>query len=212
VLQNLWRYLAGDSPSAPATGGRGPAEGPRMFASPEILATLADILSGVADLIAAGECHSLWHWRNPFLLQWRRGVRGLEYSTLSVMTREIGNRLTPGKRDPGGDAALPGGAGSDQLRRELLEIRRQLVPFVAKAKRLLQCERRFMQTGLLSPLRCEDEEIQGLREELFASAMSHGGAFKRLIDTVDRLWLWLIRRAPGFPTGHAGASGSSSTV
>lgn len=206
VLRNLWRYLAADSPTAPVTGGHRPAEGPRVSVLPDIPATLVEILSGVEDLIAAGESHSLWRWRNPFLLQWRRGVRGLEYSTLSVMTREIRNRLAHGWQDPDGDAAPPGCADSERLRSELVEIKRQLAPFVAKAKRLLECERRYMQTGPLSPLHCDNEEIQGLREELFASAMSHGGAFKRLIDAVDRLWLSLIRRSPGCPSGHAGAS------
>jgi hypothetical protein len=193
VLQNLWRYLTAGSPAALAAGGNGPSEGPRVCVPPDIVATLAEILAGVEELIAAGEGLLLWRWRNPFLLQWRRGVRGLEYSTLSVMTREIQSRLALGRRDPDGDAALSECADSDRLRQELLEIQQQLAPFVAKAKRLLERERCYMQTGPLSPLRCDDGEIRDLRRELFASAMSHGGAFKRLIDTVDRLWLWLIR-------------------
>ena len=197
VLQNLWQYLAADSAADPAAGGQGPSDPPGVSVSPDIWASLAEILSGVDDLIAAGEGLSLWRWRNPFLLQWRRGVRGLEYSTLSVMTREIRNRLTTGRPDPGGEtAALPECADSDRLRRELREIQRQIFPFVAKAKRLLECEGCYMHTRPLSPLHCDDGEIQDLREELFDSAMSHGGAFKRLIDAVDRLWLRLTRRSP----------------
>lgn len=187
VLRNLWRYLADDSPAVPAAGHR------VACVPSDIPAILAEIVTGVEDLITAGEGGLLWHWRNPLLLQWRRGVRGLEYSTLSVMTREIRNFFTHGKRDPGGDAAFPECEDPDRLRRELLEIQRQLAPFIAKAKRLLECERCHMQTGPLSPLHCDDEEIQDLRRELFASAMSHGGAFKELIDAVDRLWLRMIR-------------------
>ena len=32
-----------------------------------------------ADLIAFGEANLLWNWRKPWLLNWRRGIRGLEY-------------------------------------------------------------------------------------------------------------------------------------
>src|SRR5512135_1936414 len=34
------------------------------------------------DFIAFGERNFLWYWRNDWLLQWRRGVRGIEYSML----------------------------------------------------------------------------------------------------------------------------------
>lgn len=193
VLQNLWRYLTNGSTATPAVRDPGPSEGPRVSLQPEIPAILSEIRSGVEDIIAAGEGHSLWRWRNPFLLQWRRGVRGLEYSTLSVMVREIRNRLAPGERDPDGGEALPGPPDSDRLRRELLEIQQLLTPFVAKAKCLLELERGYMQTGPLSPLHCDNGEIRDLRRELFGSAMSHGGAFKRLIDAVDCLWLGLIQ-------------------
>ena len=50
-----------------------------------------------------------------------------------------------------------------------------------------------MQKAPLSPLVCDDEEIQRLRQELFGSTMSHGGDFKPLIDAVDRLLYKLIR-------------------
>jgi hypothetical protein len=193
VLRNLWRYLTADSPAVLMAGGNGPSEGPRVRVPPDILATLSEILVDVEDLIAAGEGHLLWRWRNPFLLQWRRGVRGLEYSTLYVMIREIQNRFSLGQRDSDGDAELPESADSDRLRWELLGIKRQLALFVAKAKRLLERERCYMQTSLLSPLQCDDGKIQDLRGELFGSAMSHGGAFKRLIDAMDQLWLGLIR-------------------
>jgi hypothetical protein len=193
VLQNLWRYLMAGSPVALAVCCTGPLEGPRVSLPPDIPAILSEIRTCVEDLVAAGEGHLLWRRRNPFLLQWRRGVRGLEYSTLSVMTREIRNRLLTGDREPGGDAALPECADPDRLRRELLEIQGLLAPFVAKAKQLLERERCYMQTGPLFPLQCDDGEIRDLRRELFGSAMSHGGAFKRLIDVLDRVWLGLIR-------------------
>ena len=50
-----------------------------------------------------------------------------------------------------------------------------------------------MMSAPLSPTVCEDADISRLRRELFASTISHGGDFKRLIDSVDRLLYSLIR-------------------
>jgi hypothetical protein len=135
-----------------------------------------------------------WYWRNPLLLQWRRGVRGLEYSTLAVMIGEIAGRLgKPAASGPEGRPALPELLDPSCLQENLEEIRGLLLPFCEKAKRLLVLERFNMMSAPLSPMVCEDAEIGRLRRELFASEMSHGGDFKRLIDSVDRLLYSLIR-------------------
>ena len=60
-------------------------------------------------------------------------------------------------------------------------------------KRLLIEERLYMMNASLSPVECADKEISRLRKELFGSAMSHGGRFKRLIDPIDRLLYDLIK-------------------
>jgi hypothetical protein len=84
---------------------------------------------------------------------------------------------------------------SSRMKEELSEIRDQIIPFVEGAKDLLARERLFMQTAPLFPLECADTEISRLRQELFGSAMSHGGRFKQMIDIVDRLLFSLIREA-----------------
>jgi hypothetical protein len=79
------------------------------------------------------------------------------------------------------------------LKKDLSEIREQLIPFVEKAKHLLIRERCYMNAAHLSPVECADEEINRMRKDLFGSTMSHGGDFKQLIDIVDRLLFNLIR-------------------
>ncbi len=155
---------------------------------------VAEIQKTVLELIATGSKLSLWSRRTLLLLQWRRGVRGLEYSTLDVMAGEIVKRLEkprPGESD--GQADLPGSMNPSRLRGELKEIREKLIPFAEKAKLLLVMERLYMQKALLSPLECADAEISQRREELFGSAMRHGGHFKSLIDAMDRLLYGLIK-------------------
>ena len=183
VLRNLWDYLAAgwssESPVREARFRRRPLPEP----SPEFRDIIDGIKTAVSDLISTGSRNFLWYWRNPLLLQWRRGIRGLEYGTLAVMTEEIGKCLGDGN---GREAQLL------HLREDASEIRDQLIPFVEKAKRLVLRERFYMNAAPLSPLECADPEINHLRLELFGSAMSHGGAFKRLIEIVDRLLFNLI--------------------
>jgi hypothetical protein len=190
VLRNLWDYLAsGWSSESPARKSRSRKQ--PLPDSAEFSDSFDVIKTAVADLISTGSRNFLWYWRNPLLLQWRRGVRGLEYGTLTVMTEEILKCLS------GIDGGQTHTAAPDLLRaREAISaIRDQLLPFVEKAKRLLIRERFYLNTAPLSPLECADPEINRLRLELFGSAMSHGGDFKRLIDTVDRLLFDLIRDA-----------------
>ncbi len=178
ALKNLWRYLIGEcgtdnsgfrindkksavscimhdvpiSEPIPATSGIGPA---------------------VDELINLGERNFLWYWRNPMLLQWRRGVRGLEYCTLYIMVKEILRLLS--RED------------LERIGRESDISLELVIKFVDKAKKLLLLERYAMQGAHITYERCDVPEIQALREELFSRSKSHGGVFKEMIGHVDRL-------------------------
>lgn len=106
------------------------------------------------------------------LLQWRRGVRGLEYGTLFVMVREIAGM------------ARTGGFRCQQ--NELKAVSDLLVAFTDKAKDLLLRERYAMQNDHITYEKCGDPAIQAIREELFSRSKSYGGAFKTLLDAIDR--------------------------
>ena len=194
VLRNLWGPPSSCHPSEPPLGMK--CQSHRFFKDVpnNIIDLIEEIHTFVTELIATGGRNFLWYRRNPFLLQWRRGVRGLEYSTLGAMVGEIKKSLgNPG--DSGQDDRLAFSERIDLSRweEELKEIRRQIVPFCEKAKRLLIEERLYMMNASLSPVECADKEISRLRKELFGSAMSHGGRFKRLIDPIDRLLYDLIK-------------------
>jgi hypothetical protein len=191
VLRNLWDYLATGWSSESLMRKARPRSLPLPRLSPKFRDIIDEIKRAVSDLISTGERNFLWYWRNPLLLQWRRGVRGLEYGTLTVMVEEVCKRID------GADGGQANAALLDflRLREETSEIRDHLIPFVEKAKHLIVRERFYINTVPLSPLECADEEINRLRLELFGSAMSHGGDFKGLIDIVDRLLFNLIRGA-----------------
>jgi len=170
VLRNIWRYCGCDAIAGAAVL----PEEPRRAVPPN--AVLAELDAAVTGLIDLGERNFLWFWRNPLLLQWRRGVRGLEYCTLAVMVREIAEEQRSQKSN----------AGRQKAGEALERIKGLLLPFIEKAKHLLVRERFAMQGGRLTYDQCEDQELQSLREELFSRSKSHGGQFKELIDELDR--------------------------
>jgi len=164
VLKNLWTYLGGSQDSV---------EGRSLGSAEKNSKLISELEREVNKLITFGERNFLWFWRNPMLLQWRRGIRGLEYNTIYIMIKEI---------------IRENSAGNDIKR-----IREMLVPFIEKAKKLLLLERQAMQKGHITYEKCEDVEIRGIRSELFSDTKSHGGMFKELIDKVDESLFSLIK-------------------
>jgi len=155
--------------------------------------------TAVRGLILLGERNFLWFWRNPFLLQWRRGVRGLEYCTLFVMVNqimEIVGQLSDNSymRSQSDQSLSTADRGIVNLGSNLRKISKLLFPFVKKAERLLLLERFAMQHEHITYEKCDEPEIQKIRSELFSSSKSHGGLFKRLIDEVDATLFALIRQ------------------
>ena len=194
VLQNLWIHLTSYRSSDPPMEAGGEQGRSIPDVRQEVLELAEEIQAAVEELIAFGVRNFLWCWRNPMILQWRRGVRGLEYSTLAVMVGEIVKRLNdPGRSCPNGPLTVPESSGSLRWIEDLKEIRERLIPFCEQAKRLLVRERFYMMTAPLSPMEYADAEISRLRQDLFGSAMSHGGRFKRLIEPIDRLLYQLIK-------------------
>ncbi len=194
VLRNLWSLLSPYPPADPLISVKYEPERSFTGVPKSIIESIEEIHTAIGELIDTGARNFLWYWRNPLLLQWRRGVRGLEYSTLAAMIGEIRRRLNaPGASSPEGRSVVAETIDLPRWKEELKEVRGQLTPFCEKAKRLLIKERLYMMNASLSPVECPDVEISRLRHELFASAMSHGGHFKRLIAPLDHLLYQLIK-------------------
>jgi hypothetical protein len=180
VLKNIWRHLA----AAPPCPGPLPCTSTSVPASPQSrfgpFGLFAELESAVDKLISLGQRNFLWYWRNPMLLQWRRGVRGLEYCTLYVLIKEISELIRYSDADP------------SFITDYALRIKDLLVPFVEKAMQLLILERDAIQNGRVTYEKCDDPEIQKMRTELFSSSKSHGGIFKELIGKIDSLLYALL--------------------
>jgi len=175
VLKNLWKYLADYKTENNCQSLIAEKQEPDTRVSPLV----AEIRAAASELIALGARNFLWFWRNPMLLQWRRGVRGLEYCTLYILIKEI--------------ASLRNVLTIDETGEEMLvKIRNLLIPFAEKAKKLLLLERAAMSDGHITYEACDAPQIQTLRKELFSTSKSHGGLFKELISELDNYLYSLI--------------------
>lgn len=163
VLKNLWRYFTGSLESGLRSSESCSGNNPILTQN-----NLSQLEKAISGLIELGERNFLWYWRNSMLLQWRRGVRGLEYNTLYIMIQEIVHNHA---------AQVSEG--------DVERISKLLLPFVEKSGQLLVRERFAMQNNHITYERCDDPEIRALREELFSTSKSHGGKFKELVDVVD---------------------------
>ncbi|MDQ5988023.1 MAG: hypothetical protein CSYNP_03776 [Syntrophus sp. SKADARSKE-3] len=195
VLRNIWKYLASYVPGQNQIR-KELLKGQSIIhhLPPEIPRLIEEIDGAIDDLFNAGERNFLWYWRNPLLLHWRRGVRGMEYTTLITMIKETLKYIDALHSDYTCTSnGRTGNITELQLENDLVSIKERLLAFIEKAKRLLSRERFYLTSSLLSPLDSGDEEINRLRRILFASEMRHGGDFKCLIDMVDRLLFRLIK-------------------
>lgn len=176
VLRNIWSYL--DAEKRQSSAGTS-----AQVVAPEVAAQLSRIRNSVDGLMDLGARNFLWFRKNPLLLQWRRGVRGLEYCTLDVLTREIAGRLP-----------CSSVAADPSLSSRLSSVSEKLLPFIERAKELLIRERLAMQHGHITYERCDDAEIAALRDELFSPSKSYGGKFKDVIDLLDGMLFGILTK------------------
>jgi putative intracellular protease/amidase len=194
VLKNLWRLWGGeeDSPEGRECG-KAFAETPLSSLAtirPSLQSLIRDIQEAVDGLIDFGIRNFLWFWRNSFMLQWKRGVRGLEYCTLKVLADEIAKAITWGSRQTAkSDSLSPGDADrvDAPVEERLILVREALLPFVRDARLLLMLERQAMLRERLTFDASSEPRIIALRKSLFSTSKSYGGRFKGLIDSMDEL-------------------------
>lgn len=181
VLVNLLEYLSGKATIGRPDNGS-TRKGDRHAGGPAAAAA-RDLERHASDFIAFGKQNFLWYWRNRWLLQWRRGVRGIEYSTLYGMLAEL-KRLVEKY-----DASL-----GDETVERIATLKKAVPPFFDDARRLIILERFAMSQGPIGPLKSDDEEINLLRDKLFSGSKRCGGIYEEIIDEADAILLPLLNR------------------
>ena len=213
VLANIWKELL--PACAPATVRKKTAQPEKTTslaaARPALAALAEEMKQSVDGLIDLGVRNFLWFPRNSVILQWRRGVRGLEYCTLKVLMDEIAGIVAA---RPGCPAATHDGKDTGRIAalaaESLAAAAEWLFPFIDEARTLLVLERQAMTTERLTFDESSDPAIRAIRAKLFSGAKSHGGMFEKAIDA------WILSLQPDLRkkirTGVVSAAPSPSLV
>jgi len=197
ALFNIWYDLLKDS----VTQAGGNSHMVRSLTMKEVdeksLERIRDIAREARMLVALGERHNLWSWRNSWLLQWKRGIRGAEFGTISVLINGLVDEL-----ERTGAVAIvshpPVIVGMGE-RLERLEGLWRL--FQNKSRALLEEEglglngENGINTGKLTPI------LRTLRGEIFNcvhcyGSKSYGGLYRQLLDQIDSLLLGALLVGP----------------
>jgi hypothetical protein len=188
VLRNVWKYLGATSEEQTERARVGGASQELnefdikayslgLEAETQVLKGFAELYGQCSEIIDFGLRNFLWFWRTPMIIQWRRGVRGLEYCTLYALTKELIeqqlNLMYKGKSK-----------GVVYCPPSLLSY---CSDFKEKAIHLLMLEKKAIERGMITYEYSDDPEIQALRKELFGNSKSHGGLFKQFIDEIDSI-------------------------
>ena len=182
---------------SPPTHPRPDHDRSRQFAPDSIHHTsgISKAKEAAADLIAFGEANLLWAWRKPWLLNWRRGIRGLEYGTLYVTLCQMA-KIEQDLASESAAGRLPSMC-CPNWPEMIKELDERTLEFCALAKQLLLEEKISIGTGTVSKLGKVSEKVDSLRHSLFGSTMNYGGLCGALFDLIDHMLLELMRKTPG---------------
>ena len=183
ALLNVMEYLKPDG-RKPKNGLPEPGNKKRYKISVEGVNASREMMAAAYDFIAFGERNFLWRWRNKWVLQWRRGVRGVEYSALYGLIREIWSLAEAGHA-----------AHDPEINRKIMDARQETLEFFGEARALLMLERYALTDGAMSAIKSSAPEVNLMRERLFSSSMRWGGEFKRLLKDLDGV-LYGMTEAP----------------
>ena len=178
VLSNIWQYLSKEKIK------RGVVTKPSI--SKACLPLVEKLEKELKEFIEFGKRNFLWHWRYPWMLSWRKGIRGFHYTTLYMLIMEVAKyikALSDNKEDEDGK----------EIRENLERLNKLIPPFLEKARKLLLKERYLLGLKGLGLIVCDDPEIQDIRDELFGRTISYGGRFKEILGCLDNILVPILR-------------------
>ena len=184
ALFNVWYDLL--ATAVPAQKGPAVEPLPPCFDA-ESLTLLQRMAEEAEELVALGERLRLWNWRNPWLLQWRRGVRGAEFGAACILLQglsEQAGRCLGAPHNPPEISLTVQGLG--KLWRSFKE----------RGQSLLEAEARELNRRKGEGPPEFGGRVPSLRMEIFDcvhcyGSKSYGGLYRQLLDAIDSL-LFLI--------------------
>ena len=142
------------------------------------------------NLVVLGERHNLWSWRNPWLLQWQRGIRGAEFGTIAVLVQGLVREL----ERTGGIATTYPTPSSWKIDAQFEKLVELWGLFRDKGRALLEEEARNLNDKKANNGEALSPRVRDLRTEIFNcvrcyGSRSYGGLYRQLLDQIDGLLL-----------------------
>ena len=142
------------------------------------------------NLVFLGERHNLWSWRNPWLLQWQRGIRGAEFGTIAVLLQGLVKEL----EQTGGIAPTYPTPSSWKIDTQFEKLVELWSLFLDKGRALLEDEARNLKDKKVNNGKMLSPRAKDLRTEIFScvqcyGSKSYGGVYRQLLDQIDSLLL-----------------------
>ena len=190
ALFNIWYDLLGTCPFRHSTTSD-QLKVPNMSrVGKERIERLREMVEEAEKLVSLGESFDLWSWRNPWLLQWKRGVLGAEFGTVFVLLRGLAKEL----ERTGGMASVANAKTRQELDAHFTKLEELWRLFQSKGRVLLVEEARGIADRSTKNASKPSPRVQALRTEIFNcvqcyGSKSYGGLYRQLLDQIDRLLL-----------------------
>jgi len=188
ALFNIWYDLLDTCVLRRSSPADGPNRADILQVDQEGLEQVREMGREAEKLVALGEKYDLWSWRNPWLLQWKRGIRGAEFGTIAVLVQGLVREL----ERTGGIASTyptPSSLKIDAQFEKLVEL---WGLFRDKGRALLEEEARNLNDKKANNGEALSPRARDLRTEIFNSvrcygSKSYGGLYRQLLDQIDSL-------------------------
>ena len=190
ALFNIWHDLLSSSVLECADDSGGTKAANIVPVDEQSLERVRQMAREAQNLIVLGERHNLWSWRNPWLLQWQRGIRGAEFGTIAVLLQGLVRELerTGGMAPP---YPTPSSWKIDTQFEKLVELWNL---FQDKGRALLEAEARNLHDQKVNNGKALSPRARDLRTEIFNcvqcyGSKSYGGHYRQLLDQIDSILL-----------------------
>ena len=190
ALFNIWHDLLSSSVLECADDSDGTRAANRVPVDEQSLERVREMAREAENLVVLGERHNLWSWRNPWLLQWQRGIRGAEFGTIAVLLQGLVREL----ERTGGIAPTYPTPSSWKIDTKFEKLMELWNLFRDKGRALLKDEARNLNDKKVNNGETLSPRTRDLRTEIFScvqcyGSKSYGGLYRQLLDQIDSLLL-----------------------
>ena len=190
ALFNIWHDLLSSSVLECPDDSDGTKAANIVPVDEQSLERVREMAREAENLVVFGERHNLWSWRNPWLLQWQRGIRGAEFGTIAVLLQGLVREL----ERTGGIAPTYATPSSWKINTQFEKLVELWSLFRDKGWALLEDEARNLNDKKVNNGETLSPRARDLRTEIFNcvqcyGSKSYGGLYRQLLDQIDSLLL-----------------------